>query len=82
MRPPLIHNNGNDFKDERLEEFIKVSKNYDIICLQEMFGAWSDRKDILIEKAREAGFLYHATTAKPPTLSHLLIDGGLLILSK
>jgi endonuclease/exonuclease/phosphatase family metal-dependent hydrolase len=82
IRPPMIKNNDDDFKDERLLEFIKVMDNYDVICLQEMFGSFSGRKSLLIQAAQERGFLYSAESPKPATFSTFLIDGGLLILSK
>jgi endonuclease/exonuclease/phosphatase family metal-dependent hydrolase len=82
IRPPMINNNGNDFKDERINEFIKVLPKYDVICLQEMFGAYSNRRSYLIQKAREAGFLYHVKSPNPTALSSHFIDGGLLILSR
>merc|ERR1711976_309962 len=43
MRPPtpnFTHNNGvDDFKDERLNRFLRVINQFDIICLQEMSGS-------------------------------------------
>lgn len=82
MRPPGINNNGDDFKDERLEQFIEKLPSYDIVCLQEMFGAYSGRRSDLIERAKECGFLYHAVCTTPSTFSQHFIDGGLLILSR
>ena len=82
IRPPFINNNGNDYKDERLEEFLKCAHNYDIICLQEMFGVYSNRRSNFLQKARELGFVYHAKAPKIQTFSPHFIDSGLLILSK
>lgn len=82
VRPPFVNNNGDDYKDERLEEFVKVMGNYDVICLQEMFGVYSRRREFLIDQARELGFLFYATSPRPETFSSHYIDGGLLILSR
>lgn len=82
IRPPMINNNGDDYKDERLTEFLKELHKYDIICLQEMFGVYSRRRAIFLEQAREAGFLFQAESPKPSTLSKHFIDGGLVIISR
>jgi len=82
IRPPFVSNNGNDFKDERLTEFLKYIGPFDIICLQEMFAAYSGRRNNLIKQAREAGFGYCAASPKPDTFSVHMIDGGLLMLSR
>lgn len=82
IRPPMINNNGNDYKDERLAVFLKEMHKYDIICFQELFGAYSRRRANFLERAREAGFLYSAESPKPSTLSKYLIDAGLVIISR
>jgi len=82
IRPPFVNNNGNDYKDERLEEFLKYAQNYDIICLQEMFNVYSNRRTNFLQKSRDLGFIYHATASKMQTFSPHFIDSGLLILSK
>ena len=82
VRPPFVNNNGDDYKDERLAEFVKIMGNYDVICLQEMFGVYSRRREFLIEQAYELGFLFHAVSPKPGTFSSHYIDGGLLVLSR
>lgn len=33
-RPPLVNNNGDDFKNERFREFMKLIDNFDVIALQ------------------------------------------------
>ena len=39
LRPPPISYNGDDFKNERLEEFANERlQKYDIVCMQEVFG--------------------------------------------
>jgi len=43
LRPPLVHSNEDDYKDERLAEFIKLIPDFDIICLQEVFALGSSR---------------------------------------
>src|SRR3954453_16972123 len=69
LRPPPIKNNENDWKDERLEDFAKVIHNFDIICLQEMFGAFNSRKQSLIRYATKAGFFFYIDTSSPSFLS-------------
>ncbi|GBB91934.1 hypothetical protein RclHR1_01940011 [Rhizophagus clarus] len=81
MRPPLIKNNLSDYKEFRLEYFIKnVLKEYDIICLEEMFQFGSSRRTRLLEAACEKGFNYFLTS--PRTVFNLAIDGGLVMLSR
>jgi len=82
IRPPMINNNGDDYKDERIQEFFKNVHKYDVICLQEMFNAYSSRRELFIEKARQAGFCYYAAAPKPASLSYHFIDAGLLVLSR
>jgi len=84
IRPPLINNNGEDYKDERLLEFISNMHKYDIICLQEMFASYSRRRETLVEHAKKLGFIYHVASPRPSTfgLNPHFIDGGLIILSR
>jgi len=79
---PLIKTNESDWKQERLDEFIKHLNFYDIICLQEMFGSLNNRKDQIIKKALEAGFYFIADIPPPSFFSKSIVDGGLLILSR
>jgi hypothetical protein len=44
LRPPMVKNNESDHKDARLKEFIKQLPEFDIVCLQEMFGFLNKRK--------------------------------------
>lgn len=82
LRPPPIKNNENDWKDERLEDFCKIIHEYDIICLQEMFGAFNSRKQSLIRAATKSGFFFYVDTSSPSFLSKYMVDGGLMILSR
>ena len=82
IRPPLISTYGDDYKDERLDEFVKLIGKYDIICLQEIFLPLSSRRKQLIETARKLGFKYATESPKPEFFSLLFCDGGLLVLSK
>jgi endonuclease/exonuclease/phosphatase family metal-dependent hydrolase len=82
LRPPPIRNNDNDWKDERLEEFCKLISNYDIICLQEMFGLLNSRKQFLIRAATKGGFFFYVDTCSPSFISKYMVDGGLIILSR
>jgi endonuclease/exonuclease/phosphatase family metal-dependent hydrolase len=51
LRPPGVANHKNDFKSERLSHFVETMKDYDIICLQEIFDQLSFRKTKLIRAA-------------------------------
>lgn len=83
LRPPLIKNNADDFKNERLTEFLKSQLDrFDIICLQEMFSLCNYRQQLLLETAKERGFAYYAKSVDPHWLSGKFIDAGLVILSK
>ena len=72
----------NDFKDQRLRCFIdNYLDKFDVICLQEMFGAFSRRRRKLIKAAHKKGF--HWKVSSPQGRSSMfLVDGGCLILSR
>ncbi|EGG21658.1 putative sphingomyelinase [Cavenderia fasciculata] len=56
---------------------------FDIICLQELFSAFSFRQKRFIEKAKKQNFLYSATSPLPRLLrTTFLVDGGIVVLSK
>jgi len=82
LRPPPVKNNENDWKDERLADFCNLIHNYDVICLQEMFGTFNSRKQMLIRAATLAGFFFYVDTCSPSFVSKYMVDGGLLILSR
>lgn len=82
LRPPPVKNNDNDWKDERLADFIKLLDLFDIICLQEMFGAFNNRKQELIKYANKSGLFFYCDSPSPSFFSKFLVDGGLLILSR
>jgi endonuclease/exonuclease/phosphatase family metal-dependent hydrolase len=82
LRPPPVKNNENDWKDERLADFIKILDCYDIICLQEMFGSFNNRKQELIKFANKSGLFFYCDSPSPSFFSTCLADGGLLILSR
>lgn len=57
MRPPLINNNGDDFKDLRHELFIKkFLPEFDFINFQELFSDFTSRKSSMIEWSKKIGF--------------------------
>jgi hypothetical protein len=74
-RPPGINEHGNDFKDERLDAFSELIGAYHIVCLQELFGAFSARQQKLIAKAHEKGFKY---MIKSPRVSEIVCCTGVL----
>jgi len=82
LRPPGVKNNESDHKDARLKEFIKLLPDYDIICLQEMFGFLNKRKHKLIRCAAKAGFLFYTDAVSPSFFTSFVVDGGLLVLSR
>jgi len=83
LRPPLIKNNADDYKNERLQEFMKNElEKYDIVCLQEMFNLANYRQQLLLTNAYDKGFHYYAKSVNPHWLSGKFIDAGLVILSK
>ena len=53
LRPPPIKTNEDDYKEERFEEILKVIRQYDIVCLQEMFQTGTFRLEKIIEFAIE-----------------------------
>ena len=82
LRPPLINTNSDDCKDQRMEHFMKIMDEFDVICLQEIFGSFNTRKQGLIFKSQKQGYLYHAASPDPPFCSFKVAEGGLLTLSK
>lgn len=82
VRPPPVNNYGDDFKSERLVEFIKRFPEFDIICLQEMFTKWTSRREKLKKIAKQAGFKFSAESPLPAVFSTAMSDGGLLTLSR
>mmetsp|Transcript_48450 Transcript_48450/g.110022 ORF Transcript_48450/g.110022 Transcript_48450/m.110022 type:complete len:694 (-) Transcript_48450:27-2108(-) len=84
IRPPapmLTHNRVNDHKDSRLSRFIRDHlARYDVLCLQECFGAYSFRRDRLIEAAKAVGIKYSVKSVL--NRPYHLVDGGCLLLSR
>jgi endonuclease/exonuclease/phosphatase family metal-dependent hydrolase len=85
IRPPapkFTHNVDDDFKDQRLTSFMETYlDNYDIVCLQEMFGSFSRRRRRLVRAAKKRGFNWKVSS--PQSRSKMfLVDGGCLILSR
>jgi len=93
LRPPLLVNNAHDYKDQRLQEFMKVMGRYDVIGLQEMFSFLNGRRSRLIKEAEKLGFRYYVS-CKPvysfygwKILLHwnalkMIADGGVMVFSK
>ncbi|KAI8362678.1 Endonuclease/exonuclease/phosphatase [Choanephora cucurbitarum] len=82
MRPPGIKNNGNDYKNSRLEYIIhNILPSYDIITIQEAFAFANRRIDQLRIAAFEQGFHYQVSSPRHYPWN-LAGDGGLLILSR
>lgn len=81
LRPPLINNRGEDYKNERLADFVQEINNFDVVCLQEVFALGSFRRQRLLREAALKGFIYQVTS-QCPFFSTFLVDGGLVILSR
>lgn len=79
---PFVKNNENDFKYERLHEFSKVLKDYDIICNQECFVGLTTFKQELLSMASKAGFKHYSLSKSPSFWDPYVIDSGLWILSR
>ena len=82
LRPPPVKTNESDYKNERLNDFLLFLPNFDIICFQEVFGAFSDRKHRIIKEAKKNGYNYFLISKNPSFFSKYICDGGLLLLSK
>jgi endonuclease/exonuclease/phosphatase family metal-dependent hydrolase len=81
-RPPPINTNGNDYKNERLNDFVELMPDFDIICFQEVFTTLNDRKHKMIREGAKAGLKYYLSAQAPSFFSGYLSDSGLLILSR
>ncbi|KAI8331282.1 Endonuclease/exonuclease/phosphatase [Choanephora cucurbitarum] len=71
MRPPGIKNNGNDYKNSRLEYIIhNILPSYDIITIQEALHSLIDGIDQLRIAAFEQGFHYQSDIIEFPRGVH------------
>jgi hypothetical protein len=82
LRPYMIRSNENDHKESRMRFLIDLIKDYQIVCLQEVFDNFTHRRNAFLELAFEIGFKYFAKCTAPSFFEPTLIDGGVLILSK
>lgn len=87
MRPPFIMDSRDgDSKNERLAHLIPLLDNYDIVCLQEMFGSFTWRQDRFLRTVRTMGFEHTACAPAGSIASRVcnghLLDGGLVLLSR
>ncbi|CAL5979329.1 Neutral_sphingomyelinase [Hexamita inflata] len=82
-RPKFVKTHGRDFRTFRLNELLKISPNYDVICLQEYFECKSNRKmlDNFMQRLELQGFTYHITGPWQGRCGAFM-SGGLLIASK
>jgi hypothetical protein len=82
MRPPGIKNNSSDYKNARLNHIgSDVLREYDVVCLQEMFSYGSSRQVRMMSYAKKAGLEYIVTSPSKGLLN-AMIDGGLMICSR
>ena len=81
IRPPPITYNGNDYKDERIAALVgEHLAHYDIVCLQEVFGLLSTRRQRLIAAAARVAGLVHSVHS--PGAFPAVTDGGCVVLSR
>lgn len=81
-RPVLIHMGRKEYVYRRAEYLLSRIVDYDIVCFEESFSFSTGIGIWFIKIARELGFKYALTLSPPPVLSHQVLDGGLMILSK
>jgi endonuclease/exonuclease/phosphatase family metal-dependent hydrolase len=82
MRPPPL-GIFLEYKEERLNYLIENKfANFDIICLQEVFGNFNNRKNKLKNEMEKKGFKYSSTCYNCFFCNGKIIDCGLLILSR
>ena len=81
-RPPPVNTNGTDYKNERLKDFLELLPNFDIICFQEIFTTFNDRKHRMIREGAKEGLKYYVSSKAPSFFSKYISDSGLLILSR
>ena len=82
LRPPFTHNNEDDYKDERLIDFVRRFENYDILALQEVFGFFNNRKHEMVRYANQSGLFYYSYGLAPSFFQKSLVDGGAMVLSR
>ncbi|KAL7717785.1 sphingomyelin phosphodiesterase [Entamoeba marina] len=83
IRPPFITARGNDYKKDRLKDFLNNKiEDYDVICLQEVFGSFSSKRKEFIKKAKKFGFMYECHLHRPKSFPLFPVDGGCVILSR
>lgn len=72
-----------DWKASRLEEFVsRYMGEYDVVCLQEVFGVMSILCKRLLDRADQLGFHWRVVPEHPALLSLKFMDSGLVILSR
>eukprot|EP00123_Amoebidium_parasiticum_P013044 comp21729_c0_seq2/m.30731 comp21729_c0_seq2/g.30731 ORF comp21729_c0_seq2/g.30731 comp21729_c0_seq2/m.30731 type:complete len:282 (-) comp21729_c0_seq2:64-909(-) len=83
VRPPIINSHGTDYKDERLAMFINEVRDYDVLCLQELFNFMSTRRSDFVAKCKKQGYVddvfidRHIAVYFPR-----IVDGGVNIISR
>lgn len=79
--PRFTHNVENDKKDARLTRFVGHLPRFDVVLMQEVVGAFSHRRDWLVDRAKELGFRDSLRSTTDVWPQHFF-DGGLLMLSR
>ncbi|KAI9096239.1 Endonuclease/exonuclease/phosphatase [Phlyctochytrium arcticum] len=83
-RPPPVESlTGTDYKEARLQVFKDtVIGQYDIMAMCETFGAFTTRRERLIDAATSQGMPYWSHGQDRNWWRGKLVDGGLLIMSR
>ena len=82
LRPPFIHANDNDYKNERCKLICEATKDFDFIHFQEVYHNYNYRRPYLLEKTRENGYTTQIVPPNQPLFSTCFIGSGLVTLSK
>ena len=90
LRPPPV-GSSTDYKDARSKKMVEETiADFDIVCLQELFGSYTSRREKFIANAKRLHkFEYHSKCPIPSLICSCftaggfkVIDGGLVTLSK
>ena len=70
------------FRKPRLRRIAHEVRDFDVLCLQEMYRLLSENLDLFLEELQKNGFKYFNTVPLNPPLEGFLGDGGIMIVSK
>jgi hypothetical protein len=85
LRPPLVNNNGEDYKNERITCFTPYFPDFSIICFQEVFSLLSSRHKAIVKNAKAQNFQFTNMSPAPKSRFCLCLpytNSGLLTISR